>query len=744
MKVQRLAIVLILSVLAACQAGSDSTKILLTVESDLSVPNDIDTIRMDLTSDGSAVTPSPSFPLTSPASLPVRLAVVPAHAKGASFTAVAVALKNGQVVVTRTVTSKFIPNEVGTIQIFLGRDCIGVQCAGNLTCQHRECVDSWTPANPGSDGGAADAKPGKDLTGASDTGDAAAADAVGASDSGPGRETAAPRDAEGDQSEPAVLDANTSVDTNFVPDVVFATPDASQDTPVGTLPLVDAPLANVLDAPGGAETTVNVPIDSSLPVDVVVTADTPVADTTPVAPDAAVVPDTAPCSPAYSLTARMNSGAAVLTWTGPSASSFQVWRGNTAGSLAYIGTVTTTSHTDSTSFTSGRSVYYQVTAGNAPPACDNTSNIFEVIPCSPPSVSTSTYGNQVRVSWSDVGAPKYTVSYGPSATQLTSSTEVTGLQYAITGVATNQTVYVRVSTNNATCSTGDSAVVSGTPDGCMGRPTLPVLTATPDFYQNVLSWPAATGGTGAVSYTLSYATSAAGPFTVLSAAASSPFVHTGLTNGTAYYYKLKPVDSAGCFTGETTPAVPATPSLQECKALFCEDFSTAESDKYTTEDWTKTNSSLCVSGATGFTAGHMSLAAPSADQTIQARVILQFCSTASDAKGGGIAVRSTSDVGDAVYSGNSYRMMFECDGVLRVRAGLDVIPGCEYTLPESPIGVWHILKLSVLGSTLKGYMDDMDTPKFTCTSTSRTTGTAGLVWMRTANFCADDIRITSP
>jgi hypothetical protein len=750
MKAQRLAIVLILSVLAACQAGSDSTKILLTVESDLSVPNDIDTIRMDLTSDGTAVTPSPSFPLTSQASLPIRLAVVPAHAKDAPFTAVAVALKNGKVVVTRTVTSKFIPNKVGTIQIFLGSDCIDVNCPASLTCQHGACVETWTPASQGADSGAPDAKSGADLTGAFETGDTKPTDAVDARDAGWGLETGVLADAGGDQSTPTILDADIVVDagllpdTGLGPDVAISTPDASPDAPIGTQPVVDAPMDASREVSNGAETTVIVPIDSSPAADTVATADTTVADTTLAVPDAATAPDTAPCTPAYTLSAQMNGGAASLTWSGPTASSFQVWRGSTAASLAYIGTVTTTRHTDSSSFTSGKSVYYQISAGNAPPACDNVSNVFEVIPCAPPSVTTTTYGNEVRLSWTDVGAPKYTVSHGPAFDQLTSSVEVTGLQYAITGVTTNQTVYVKVSSNNATCSTGDSAVVSGTPDGCMGRPTLPALTATPDFQQNVLSWPAATGGTGAVSYTLSFATSSTGPFTVLSAAASSPFAHTGLSNGTAYHYKLKPVDSAGCTTGETSPPVQATPSLAACQATFCEDFSTADSDKYSTGDWTKTDSALCATGSVGFTAGHMSLAAPSADQTIQARVILQSCSTAQPAKGGGIAVRAATSVGESAYNGNSYRMMFECDGVLRVRAGLDVIPGCEYTLPASPIGVWHTLKLSVQGSTVKGYMDDMNTPKFSCTDTSRTSGNAGLVWMRTSSFCADDIRITSP
>lgn len=101
-----------------------------------------------------------------------------------------------------------------------------------------------------------------------------------------------------------------------------------------------------------------------------------------------------------------------------------------------------------------------------------------------------------------------------------------------------------------------------------GLPTGGALTATSGDTSNSLAWTAATDATsGVVSYVVVFATGATPPAsctagTVASSNATSPFVHTGLVNGTQYSYRVCAVDAAGnVANGMTGTAQPRPESL---------------------------------------------------------------------------------------------------------------------------------------------------------------------------------------
>ncbi len=98
-------------------------------------------------------------------------------------------------------------------------------------------------------------------------------------------------------------------------------------------------------------------------------------------------------------------------------------------------------------------------------------------------------------------------------------------------------------------------------------PSAPVgLAATAGNTQISLSW---TASSGAVSYNVKRATASGGPYTtVATGVTSTSYTNTGLTNGTAYYYVVSAVNSAGASansaqvsaTPTTGAVIPAEPS----------------------------------------------------------------------------------------------------------------------------------------------------------------------------------------
>src|SRR6202041_2109071 len=92
-------------------------------------------------------------------------------------------------------------------------------------------------------------------------------------------------------------------------------------------------------------------------------------------------------------------------------------------------------------------------------------------------------------------------------------------------------------------------------------PSAPVgLQAVAANAQVTLSWSATAGAT---SYHVKRSTTSGGPYTQVFAPTTTSFTDTGLTNGTAYFYVVSALNTAGesanSAQASATPVAPATP-----------------------------------------------------------------------------------------------------------------------------------------------------------------------------------------
>ncbi|MGO8670940.1 MAG: malectin domain-containing carbohydrate-binding protein [Capsulimonadaceae bacterium] len=186
-------------------------------------------------------------------------------------------------------------------------------------------------------------------------------------------------------------------------------------------------------------------------------------------------------------------------------------------------------------------------------------------PPAPTGLSATGGSAQVALSWSaSSGATSYNVYRGTAsgaegATAI--ATGVTTTSYTNTGLAAGTTYYFTVAAVNSSGASGQSneasaITISAAPTG---------LTATAGNAQVSLSW---TGSAGAASYNVYRGTASGGESATAIATnvTTTTFVNTGLTNGTAYYFKVTAVNAGGTSaqSGEAnaTPlaAVPAAPT----------------------------------------------------------------------------------------------------------------------------------------------------------------------------------------
>ena len=198
-------------------------------------------------------------------------------------------------------------------------------------------------------------------------------------------------------------------------------------------------------------------------------------------------PPSAPAAPT-GLTATAGNASVSLGWTASSgASSYNVYRGTSAGGesgTAIATGVTTTSYTDATA-TNGTTYYYKVAAVNSTgtSALSNEASATPQtsVPAAPTGLTATGNNGSVSLNWgASSGATSYklfrsTSSGGEGTTAYVSS--ITATSYSDTGVTNGTTYYYKVAAVNGAGTSAQSAEASATPagGGGGGSPNTPIV-----------------------------------------------------------------------------------------------------------------------------------------------------------------------------------------------------------------------------------------------------------------------------
>lgn len=211
-------------------------------------------------------------------------------------------------------------------------------------------------------------------------------------------------------------------------------------------------------------------------------------------------------------------------------------------------------------FTAGSSAGgpYTVTAASGSVSGTATLTVTPPGPAGLTAAGAST--SQINLAWGAVtGATGYKVERSPDGVNgWTQIAAPTAAAYSDTGLTAGTLYSYRV---RATLSTGDTA--AGSAASAVTTAAQPTgLTATPGNRTISLNWPGEDGG---YSYNLYRGTTPGGEGTTPTKTGlnSTPFVDTGLTDGTTYYYQISAVNDSGesVLSAEVsaTPAPPPAP-----------------------------------------------------------------------------------------------------------------------------------------------------------------------------------------
>ena len=170
-------------------------------------------------------------------------------------------------------------------------------------------------------------------------------------------------------------------------------------------------------------------------------------------------------------------------------------------------------------------------------------------PIAPTGVTATAGDGQATISWNAVsGATSYNIYWSTtSGVTKSTGTKISNVTspYAHTGRANGTTYYYVVTAVNSAGESAESSQVSATPIVTGTAPIAPTgVTATAGDGQVSISWNAVSGATSYNIYwsTTSGVTKSTGTKITT---ATSPYIHTGKTNGTAYYYVVTAVNSFG-------------------------------------------------------------------------------------------------------------------------------------------------------------------------------------------------------
>jgi len=275
-----------------------------------------------------------------------------------------------------------------------------------------------------------------------------------------------------------------------------------------------------------------------------------------------------------------------VSWTAVnSATSYNLYWSTTAGVTKANGTKITgvTSPVVHTGRLDATAYYYIVTAVNSAGESAASTQIAATtlptapsptIPAAPNSVAAVGGNQQATISWAAVsGATSYNIYYATTTgvTVLT-GTKIAGVTspYIQTGLSAGTTYYYIVTAVNnvgeSAASTQASAATNAPPPSVPPAPG--GVTAAGGAKQVTVSWASSSGAT---SYNI-YWSRTAGVTTVTGTkitGATSPYIQTGLLDGTTYYYIVTAANSAGesaasaqvsAVTNAPLPTVPSAPT----------------------------------------------------------------------------------------------------------------------------------------------------------------------------------------
>jgi hypothetical protein len=293
----------LLGALAAC-SSQDRTRLAVTVYSDLLIPTEIDTLRIEV--QGPTGLKQVDYALAAQTTqgkytLPVQTILVPQGGKEDAFTVTAIGIKDRGPVITRNARLSFLPGEARELIIFLNRDCYQRTCAGNdQTCVAGVCVPNTvnpknlptyttnvkgTSTSTTTRTGDAAAGEANDVDGGSEAGSAPLGDAHPLSDASrdlPQGETGNTADAP-----ELIFDADPNTLVSPSPDAPLPETDAPPSSGHDSGPILPGPDGAIPDSKPAADTTGVTVTDTAL-----------LPDTPQPSPDtASVLPDTPPLSP---------------------------------------------------------------------------------------------------------------------------------------------------------------------------------------------------------------------------------------------------------------------------------------------------------------------------------------------------------------------------------------------------------------------------------------------------------------
>jgi prepilin-type N-terminal cleavage/methylation domain-containing protein len=291
-----------------------------------------------------------------------------------------------------------------------------------------------------------------------------------------------------------------------------------------------------------------------------------------------LTPATVASAPSDLVAASYQNTQSTLTWSAPSnnggatvttyvvqysSDSGVTWTTDSADAVSGTGVTVT-------GLTNGSPYVFQVAAVNAAGTGPYSATSASVIPATAPSAPTLVAGTSSgTVSWtapSSNGSPIdfYRVSYSTDGTTWTTATSsATASPYVVTGLTTGTSYFFEVAAHNASGWGASGATSSSTLSATVPSAPTAVSAASGQNAQSSVSWttPSTNGGAAITDYAVQYSSNSGSTWTVATVVATtSPYVVTGLVNGTSYVFEVAAINSvgAGAYSASSAAATPTT------------------------------------------------------------------------------------------------------------------------------------------------------------------------------------------